>query len=211
MKEHCYPFEKLISQAPSVSQMKFSDLLSTETISYISDMSKFHLRPQVQTIVEMIDKEYSNCISPVLAASESVSAICRSSLKSLERSITVAPDVLSSVSVEALSSCRDICNLSASAIIRISSISQGLLNKKPNVNVSKESSDVVTFDQAPAQQLNIPETIAIPFGHHKVCMKTEIFISIVGGILLPLIVCGYLVLLLINAQVLPSSALTISA
>ena len=46
--------------------------------------------------------------------------------------------------------------------------------------------DFVTCDEPPVKEWNIPDTIAIPIGHNRIRMKTDIFIAILGGILVPM-------------------------
>lgn len=47
--------------------------------------------------------------------------------------------------------------------------------------------DVVTFDEGPIQEWNIPETVAIPAGNKRIRMKTDIFIAILSGIIFPML------------------------
>lgn len=47
--------------------------------------------------------------------------------------------------------------------------------------------DVVTFDEGPIQEWNIPDTVAIPAGNKRIRMKTDIFIAILSGIIFPML------------------------
>ena len=47
--------------------------------------------------------------------------------------------------------------------------------------------DYVTIDEAPIKEWEIPDTIAIPIGHNRIRMKTDIFIVFIGSIVIPLI------------------------
>lgn len=53
--------------------------------------------------------------------------------------------------------------------------------------VYEEENDYVIVDEAPIKEWIVPDTIAIPIGHNRICMKTDIFIALIGSIILPLI------------------------
>lgn len=58
-----------------------------------------------------------------------------------------------------------------------------VLDKESNFS----DNDVVTFDEGPIQEWNIPETVAIPAGNKRIRMKTDIFIAILSGIIFPML------------------------
>lgn len=47
--------------------------------------------------------------------------------------------------------------------------------------------DFVTLDEKPIQEWNLPDTIAIPAGNKRIRMKTDIFIAILSGIIIPIL------------------------
>lgn len=47
--------------------------------------------------------------------------------------------------------------------------------------------DYITADEAPIKEWNIPDTVAIPVANHRIRMRTDIFISILSGIIVPVL------------------------
>lgn len=60
---------------------------------------------------------------------------------------------------------------------------------------SSPEDDYVTFDDNIVKTFNIPDDVIIPIGHHRIRMKTELFLTFIGSIFLPLLfaISGFLV------------------
>lgn len=56
-----------------------------------------------------------------------------------------------------------------------------------SITESSIEDDYVTFDEAPIKEWELPDTIVIPIGNNRVRMKTEIFISIIASIIIPVL------------------------
>lgn len=58
-----------------------------------------------------------------------------------------------------------------------------------SITESSIEDDYVIFDEVPIKEWELPDTVVIPIGNNRVRMKTEIFISIIGGLILPFVFC----------------------
>lgn len=47
--------------------------------------------------------------------------------------------------------------------------------------------DYVTADETTIREWNIPDTIAVPIGHHRIRMRTDIFVTILSSIVIPIL------------------------
>lgn len=74
-------------------------------------------------------------------------------------------------------------NLSSLNIVSLSKTALETLNDSS----SFPEEDFVTFDESPIKEWNIPDTIAIPVGNNRIRMKTDIFITILSGIIVPIL------------------------
>lgn len=68
----------------------------------------------------------------------------------------------------------------------LSSVDKGVWEVLDNESNFSDD-DFITFDEEPIQEWNIPDTIAIPIGNKRMRMKTDIFISILSGIIIPVL------------------------
>ena len=96
---------------------------------------------------------------------------------SIEAFTTAAAKVYASLNVSGLTS---------DAISAISSSAKFVLEESNNSEYLPED-DFITMDEAPIKEWEIPDTIAIPIGHNRIRMKTDIFIAFISGIVIPLI------------------------
>lgn len=56
-----------------------------------------------------------------------------------------------------------------------------------NIPSGDTDEDYITADEAPIKEWNIPDTVAIPVANHRIRMRTDIFISILSGIIVPVL------------------------
>lgn len=57
------------------------------------------------------------------------------------------------------------------------------LSKAVENSASFPDDDFVTLDEEPVKEWNVPDAIAIPIGHNRIRMKTELFITLIGIII----------------------------
>lgn len=57
------------------------------------------------------------------------------------------------------------------------------LSKAVENSTAFPDDDFVTFDEEPIKEWNVPDSLAIPIGHNRIRMKTELFITLIGIII----------------------------
>lgn len=154
------------------------------------DFSK--LSPALSQLEKINSADIFNNLSPALkAASQHFAAY-----EKLIQNSTAMPTALKTLSdTLQASSYKDL--VAASGISVLSSITKNLgsLNiaslgetvlETLNDSTSFPEDDFITCDEAPVKVWNIPDYIAIPVGNNRIRMKTDIFIAILSGILVPI-------------------------
>mgnify|MGYP005760895389 CR=1 FL=1 len=156
--------------------------LSPELLAALDNFSR---NPQISSIQETARKfqmYYSNLYNPDLTAT----AISQAASKALNipydyDSISGAVSAMASYA-KTLST----LNTTSSGMDSIvSAVSSALTSLDSSEDFPED--DYVTIDEAPIKEWEIPDTIAIPIGHNRIRMKTDIFIVFIGSIVIPLI------------------------
>lgn len=188
-----YDFSKLddlISKLPDVNLAQFNDLLT----------------PEMKIALKSLDAFYSQ--SRVLAAAQSAADSWK--LSHPELSISgIAADAISQISFKSsqyftdVDTYKNICQtVSALSEYALSahpdydptqSVIDSMVSSAKVILESLDSSDdfpeddYVTMDENPIKELEIPDTLAIPVGNNRIRMKTDIFIAILSGDLIPIL------------------------
>lgn len=71
------------------------------------------------------------------------------------------------------------------SFLNIASLGETVLEAL-NDSASFPEDDFITCDEAPVKVWNVPDSIAIPVGNNRIRMKTDIFIAILGSVLVPI-------------------------
>lgn len=159
--------------------------LSPELLAALDNFSR---SPQISSIQETARKfqmYYSNLYNPDLTAT----AISQAASKALNINIPYDYDSISGA-VSAMSSLAKSLSGSNTASLDVNktaSIISSVLESLDETSDLPED-DFVTFDRNPIKEWEIPDTIAIPIGHNRIRMRTDIFIAFIGSIVIPLIV-----------------------
>lgn len=87
--------------------------------------------------------------------------------------------------IEKNSSAIDFENLKDAMIKSISTAAKS--TQELGVSNDNDDEDYITADETPIKEWNIPDTVAIPVANHRIRMRTDIFISILSGIIVPVL------------------------
>lgn len=151
---------------------------------FLAALDNFSHSPQISSIQEATRKfqaYYSNLYNPDLTAT----AISQAASNALNINIPYDYDSISRA-ISAMSSCaQTLASLDSGIDSIVSTVSSALKSLDSSEDFPED--DYVTIDETPIKEWEIPDTIAIPIGHNRIRMKTDIFIVFIGSIVIPLI------------------------
>ncbi|HJA33231.1 MAG TPA: hypothetical protein H9794_03085 [Candidatus Mediterraneibacter merdigallinarum] len=171
---------------------KFSDKIKTLPTSNLSPelldaLDNLSHSPQISSIQEMARKlqiYYSNLYNPDLTAT----AISQATSNALNINIPYDCDSINGA-VSAMSSFAkslsglNTANLSIDkAVSAIGSVLESL-----DETSDCPEDDFITTIKRPIREFKIPDTLAPSTGHNQIRMKTDLFIALIGNIIIPLI------------------------
>ena len=154
----------------------------------LAALDNFSHNPQISSIQETARKfqmYYSNLYNPDLTAT----AISQAASKALNINIPYDYDSISGAvsAMASLAKSLSGSNTASLGVNKTASIISSVLESLDETSDLPED-DFVTFDKNPIKEWEIPDTIAIPIGHNRIRMRTDIFIAFIGSIVIPLIV-----------------------
>ena len=194
------PFVESIMQTLESTQKTSSAYL--EPITAASSL-KNPLSKGLMRTLELAQKTSSVYLEPITAASSLKNPLSRGLMRTLESAHRVSSahlepfDTASSLKnpssksmVQALESAKKISSYLDSSSEKIIFPDLFSIDKEARETLDDgdnfSDDDFVTFNEEPIQEWNIPDTIAIPVGNKRIRMKTDMFISILSSIILPI-------------------------
>ena len=175
--------EKVMKQLPSFDSIDFANTLSPEICDLLNSLGKIEksgLVSAAQAYSKALDLHF-----PELSATLNEIFVTQATqLSRTSPSAAIAGKELAQTLTSSLSYNINVEGLRAAMVEGISSIVK--TTRKSNIPSDDTDEDYITTDEAPIKEWNIPDTIAIPIPNHRIRMRTDIFISILGGIVVPI-------------------------
>lgn len=176
----------------SHTDRKYTSIASELTNSISTDLTQV-LGPALSIVTKSLEERsklmHTSGISVLqdyikqydkLMQSSIISQIGKDSLSSALSSVSYL-NKLASSSAEILSSSVNFKAASSAVADMVSAL------EELNDSECFSEDDFVTCDEESIKEWNVPDTIAIPIGHNRIRMKTDIFIAFISGIVIPVI------------------------
>lgn len=181
-----YDFSKLddlISNLPDVNLAQFNDLLTPEMKIALKSLDAFYSQSQVLAAAQSVADNWKLSHPELSISGIAADAISQISFKSSQYFTDVDTyknicQAVSALSKYALSAHPDYDSMVSSAKVILESLDS---------SDDFPEDDYVTMDENPIKELEIPDTLAIPVGNNRIRMKTDIFIALLSGVLIPIL------------------------
>lgn len=158
--------------------------LSPESLNALDNFSRNSQFSSIQETARKFQAYYSNLYNPDLTAT----AISQAASNAFNINIPYDYDSISGA-VSAMASYAQTLTALNTTTSGLDTIVSAVSSALKSLDSSEDfpEDDYVTIDETPIKEWEIPDTIAIPIGHNRIRMKTDIFIVFIGSIVIPLI------------------------
>lgn len=175
-------FDEILKRISSINSVNIKDLLTPEMQNLLN--SALDMRSTALLSQEYV-KNLKLQFPKIFSLDIDNDAIVRLS-KQLTASIpSVISETFKSTTLPPFSCNIDIEELRTAMARSVSSITKA--TGKLNIPSDETDEDYITANETTIKEWNIPNTVAVPIGHHRIRMRTDIFITILSSIIIPIL------------------------
>lgn len=185
MDKDSFQFNKLASSLPKMSASTVNSMFTPQMKEALSDFCQNYSSVALNASAQAVSIAYKSVLSDLRAPEVSSSVLSRFSQVLSEYSpvVEAARDLVVSSNYALFRSLSEQSLSAAKAVASSSQIAQELSSSLESLS----DDDFVTFNEDSIKEWEFPDTIAIPAGNKRIRMKTEIFIAILSGVVIPVL------------------------